>query len=218
MYISLIILCIEMVISISVYALKMPLIDRMITDVMKVQLKESKKIKRPAPLYRFVKRAFDIIVSSASIFILSPILLTTAIMLRIDGVGPLFVVGKIIGYKGRPIRVYMFNTIKKIADDKPIRSNFGEYIYKTLIYYLPMCFAVLKGDMSLVGLERIHELDIDRNELNEYNYFKPGIVSLMSICGNKVPVAVLNKIYSENAGLKLDLAMILYAVKMVYKI
>ncbi|OGM01375.1 hypothetical protein A2480_02290 [Candidatus Uhrbacteria bacterium RIFOXYC2_FULL_47_19] len=129
---------------------------------------------------RIFKRIFDIIVSALLIVLVSPILIITAIAIKIDSKGTIFFsklpdgsIVKRIGENGRPFTYVKFRSMKrdqhflrydelaelntrkdgplvKIKDD-PRVTRVGRFIRKYSIDELPELFMVLKGDMSLVG-------------------------------------------------------------------
>ena len=83
----------------------------------------------------------------------------------------------------------------------------------------PKYFSVLKGDLSIVGLENIR-YDAEGTEnrrLKEYQYYRPGMVSLSNIYQEQSAATEFNKKYIANAGVKLDIAIMLYVVKNVWK-
>jgi len=111
------------------------------------------------PLNRFVKRVFDIIVSSV-VLLLSPIvLIPIAIGIKISSPGPIFFVQRRTGYRGRPFDCYKFRTMRVNAQsdtqqatrDDPRKTNFGNWLRRTSLDELPQFYNVWKGDMSIVG-------------------------------------------------------------------
>ncbi|SDM84093.1 sugar transferase [Lachnospira pectinoschiza] len=121
---------------------------------------------------KFFKRLFDIIVSSILIVVTSPIVLVTAIAIKLDSKGPVFFKQRRVGKNGRIFDMYKLrsmcndaeakkkdllknnqmnnNLMFKMSDDPRI-TKVGRFIRKTSIDELPQLFNVLKGDMSLVG-------------------------------------------------------------------
>lgn len=128
--------------------------------------KEESKIK-----YIFFKRIIDIIGSLCGIILLSPIVIVTGILIKIESKGPIIFVQKRVGLNGKEFKMYklrsmvvnaeeikeklkskneMSGPMFKIKDDPRI-TKIGKFIRKTSIDELPQLFNVLKGDMSLVG-------------------------------------------------------------------
>jgi len=138
---------------------------------------------KPTPLDgwgKVIKRIFDIIGSLIGLIILSPILLLTAIAIKIDSKGPILFSKldegspvKRIGRHGKAFRFYKFRSMypnthnlrytelaeKNIRNDGPLVkikddpriTKVGKFIRKTSIDELPNLWSVLIGDMSLVG-------------------------------------------------------------------
>ncbi|MGH9562915.1 MAG: sugar transferase, partial [Terracidiphilus sp.] len=125
----------------------------------------------PRLVEMMVKRMMDIVISLAAILILAPVLLVTAILIKLTSRGPVCFVQTRIGLNKRPIPVYKFRTmvidaeqrqkeiehmneasgpVFKIKNDPRITA-IGRFLRKTSIDELPQLFNVLKGDMSLVG-------------------------------------------------------------------
>ncbi len=129
---------------------------------------------------RIIKRIFDIIASSILIFILSPILILTAIIIKIDSKGPVFFSRKDdglpllrVGEGGKTFTYFKFRSMIPGADsmryrelaqknirqdgplvkikDDPRITHFGRFIRRFSIDELPELFLVFTGKMSLVG-------------------------------------------------------------------
>lgn len=175
-----------------------------------VMLLHSKQTIR-APLGRFLKRAMDIAVSGSALLALSPILLGTILMLKVEGQGgSTFYGGYRIGQRGQRFRCWKFRSMepnsdhlleKLIAEDSSVREEWEKYrklkndprvttrtarlIRKTSIDELPQLWNVLVGDMSLVGPRPILENEVPYfgESLNEYLQVRPGITGLWQVSG-----------------------------------
>jgi len=120
----------------------------------------------------FIKRAFDIAVSLLLIIIFSPILLLTAILVKLTSHGPVFYSNSRVGFKGKHFRCYKFRSM--VSDHSRAKDHavaiesqekgilfkakndsrvtwIGKIIRKTSIDELPQLFNVLFGDMSIIG-------------------------------------------------------------------
>jgi len=121
----------------------------------------------------FIKRIFDITVSSLLIIFFSPVLLTTALLVWLGSKGPVLYSNERVGYKGTHFRCFKFRSM--VADQSTKKSDYevaiagqekgilhkvkndsritwiGKIIRKTSIDELPQLFNVLKGDMSIIG-------------------------------------------------------------------
>lgn len=119
-----------------------------------------------------LKRAFDVIVSSLLLLILSPVMLLIALIVKLESKGPVFYISKRAGngytifdfykfrsmYHGADVRLkelsyknqYGDAVFFKIRNDPRI-TRFGKFLRNTSLDELPQLINVLKGDMSLVG-------------------------------------------------------------------
>jgi len=107
------------------------------------------------------KRAFDIVFSLLGIIVFSPIMIATAIAIKMDSKGPVFFKQKRHGFNNEVIDVYKFRSMyTEMADptarnavkkNDPRVTRVGRFIRKTSIDELPQFFNSLIGNLSLVG-------------------------------------------------------------------
>lgn len=201
-------------IAISIYAIKTSDIEKIIDHV--VTGSEKSPNRKVSRMYLFFKRFFDIVFSACALMIFSPIMLWAYIVLKYCATTPVIKGYNIVGSKGKRVRFYRFRILEEPEDGFGDARVLNRKIYVTQLYKMPMCLSVLKGDMSIVGLERIQDTDgIDTDSLIEYQYFKPGIISLSDVLWERrISKLEFNNRYANSAGLKVDIAMLLYAVKM----
>lgn len=110
---------------------------------------------------RVIKRTFDIIGSFIAIVVFSPVMLITAVMIKLTSKGPILFKQERVGYNKKLFLMYKFRSMRvqeKSEEEAawttmndPRKTKFGNFIRKTSIDELPQLFNVLKGDMSLVG-------------------------------------------------------------------
>ena len=105
-----------------------------------------------------VKRTIDIVCSGLGLIILSPILLITAILIRIKLGSPIFFTQDRVGKDGKVFKMIKFRTMLDAVDkwgeplpDEERMTPFGKFLRSTSIDELPELINVFKGDMSLVG-------------------------------------------------------------------
>ena len=105
-----------------------------------------------------VKRTIDIVCSGLGLIILSPILLITAILIRIKLGSPIFFTQDRVGKDGKIFKMIKFRTMLDAVDkwgeplpDEERLTSFGKLLRSTSIDELPELINVFKGDMSLVG-------------------------------------------------------------------
>ncbi len=107
------------------------------------------------------KRIFDIVFSIAGIVLLSPVMLITAIAIKLESKGPVIFRQKRHGFNNEIVDVYKFRSMytemcdpsarNAVTKDDPRVTRVGRFIRKTSIDELPQFFNALKGDLSLVG-------------------------------------------------------------------
>jgi len=108
-----------------------------------------------------IKRMFDILGASVLLLLSFPVMLLTAIAVRLDSPGPIFYAQERVGQNGRPFNVVKFRSMRTDAEKDGVPrwatagdsrvTRVGRVIRKIRVDELPQLFSVLKGDMSLVG-------------------------------------------------------------------
>jgi len=180
---------------------------------------------------QILKRAFDIISSIVILVLLSPLMLLTALMIKIDSPGPVLFRQKRNGFNGSVFSIYKFRSMRVLEDgdriqqatrDDPRVTRLGRWLRRTSIDELPQLFNVLLGDMSLVG-PRPHAVAHN----NEYqtvvsnyafrHHVKPGITGWAQAHGrNAVDWErrfALDVEYVDSLSLLMDLKIILMTLK-----
>lgn len=110
-------------------------------------------------LNKFIKRTLDIVVSLLMLLVLSPLMLVTALIIKLTSPGKVIFKQKRVGLGQRSFTMYKFRSMRQeteedlsaTAKNDPRCTCFGRFIRKFSIDELPQLFNVLKGDMSLVG-------------------------------------------------------------------
>ena len=138
---------------------------------------------------RFVKRAMDIVIASLALIFFLPLMLLTAIAIKLDSPGPVIFRQARKGFNGRQFVILKFRTmtvqengpaVAQATRDDPRVTAIGRLLRSASIDELPQLLNVLKGDMSLIG-PRPHALahdDFFQNILSDYafrHHVKPGI-------------------------------------------
>jgi len=119
-------------------------------------------VRRPAKnsSYEIAKRTFDIVSAVALSFLLAPLLIVIAIIVRLDSPGPVLFRQERVGRNGRPFTIYKFRSMhsdaptyavspKNRAD--PQVTRIGRFLRRSSLDEVPQLINVFKGEMSLVG-------------------------------------------------------------------
>lgn len=121
------------------------------------------KHKSYGPYERLVKRALDAFLSTLAFIVLSPVLLVTAILVRIKLGSPIIFCQTRAGRNEKPFKVYKFRTMTDARDsdgnllpDEVRLTGFGKKLRATSLDELPELINIIKGDMSIVGPRPLH--------------------------------------------------------------
>jgi sugar transferase (PEP-CTERM system associated) len=108
-----------------------------------------------------VKRLFDIITSSILLLVAAPVMLITAIAIKLESQGPIIYMQERVGLGGKGFMCLKFRSMRTDAEkngvavwaskNDPRVTRVGAFIRKTRIDELPQLLSVLKGEMSMVG-------------------------------------------------------------------
>jgi len=132
------------------------------------------QVREPAidGLDRLVKRLFDLVISTCLLIVLSPLMLLTALLIKLDSPGTVFFRQQRVGEGARLFWMVKFRSMFACADQEATHTHYnasssqlsfvktpydprvtrlGHFLRRTSLDELPQLFSVLKGDMSLVG-------------------------------------------------------------------
>ena len=183
-------------------------------------------------LYNIAKRTLDIIIASLGLIILSPVLLITAILIKLESKGPIIFKQLRAGKDSNPFYIYKFRSMRIDAPNKSTNefknaedfiTKIGKVIRKTSIDELPQLFNILKGDMSIVGPRPVILKEKDLIQLRkEYNVDSliPGITGWAQINGRDT-IGDMEKVkydyeYLKSKSIKLDIKiMCMTALKVI---
>lgn len=107
---------------------------------------------------KYVKRPQDFLCALAATVVLSPVILITAVLIRIKLGAPVIFTQERPGKDGKIFKLYKFRTMTNAKDengellsDEVRLTKFGKILRSTSLDELPELFNMLKGDMSVVG-------------------------------------------------------------------
>jgi exopolysaccharide biosynthesis polyprenyl glycosylphosphotransferase len=192
---------------------------------------------------RFAKRAFDIGASGLGIFVLSPVLLFLAIVVRLSTPGPVLFRQERIGHNGRKFKMLKFRSMvvdaeRRLADlqaasegnsvmfkmkDDPRITPIGRVLRRYSLDELPQLFNVFGGSMSLVGPRPPLQSEVDLYERHVHRRFlvKPGITGLWQVSGRSnltwEDTVRLDLYYVENWSLTSDIVILWRTAKAVLR-
>lgn len=183
-----------------------------------------------------VKRFFDIFLSGIALIVLSPILLITALAIKLGDGGPVFFKQERCTLGGKKFMILKFRSMIVDAEkdgrphpagEKDDRiTKVGHVIRATRVDELPQLINILKGDMSIVGPrpERVEHVEKYTQDVPEFKYrlkVKGGLTGYAQVYG-KYNTTALDKIkldmyYIINYSIRLDLQIIFETVKILFQ-
>lgn len=181
-------------------------------------------------LWQIVKRVMDVIGSLVLIVFTSPLMLITAIGVRLSSPGPVIFRQKRVGRDKKPFRMYKFRSMRVndtettawSTDVDPRKTKFGSFIRKYSIDELPQLFNVLKGDMSLVGPRPEIPFYVRqfKEEVPLYlvrQQVRPGMTGWAQVHGLRGDTSIEKRVeydiwYIENWSIWLDIRILLMTV------
>lgn len=179
-----------------------------------------------------IKRLTDIIGAVICIIVFSPVMLTSAILVKTTSQGPLIFKQERVGLHNKPFKMYKFRTMyvqTEVEEKKgwtqkndPRVTRVGAILRKTSLDEFPQLFNVLKGDMSLVGPrpERPQYVEKFREEIPRYmikHQVRPGMTGWAQVNGYRGDTSIQKRIecdlyYIENWTLGLDFKILFLTV------
>ena len=187
-----------------------------------------------------IKRASDLVLASAILLLIAPLMLAIAIGVKLSSPGPALFKQRRYGVDGREIVVYKFRTMTVLEDgvairqatrDDPRVTPFGAILRRYSLDELPQFINVLQGRMSVVG-PRPHAVahnELYRKLIKSYmirHKVKPGITGWAQVNGYRGETGDIDKMrariehdldYLRNWSLRLDLKIILKTLFVVLK-
>lgn len=190
------------------------------------------------PYNRFIKRIFDLVLTTLGVVVLSPVFLLLAILIKLDSRGPVIFAHQRIGKDGKLFPCLKFRTMcvdadKKLKEylaanpearkeweaefklkDDPRVTRVGKVLRKTSLDELPQLFNVLIGQMSLVGPRPIVTAEIPKYGpyIKDFYMVHPGITGMWQVNGRSDTTyeerVQMDSWYVRNWGVWLDIMLL----------
>ncbi len=183
------------------------------------------------------KRIFDIIYTLILLVVFAPVMILTAIAIKLESKGPIFYRQRRVGLYNIEFEVIKFRSMATNAEangaqwaskNDPRVTKVGKFIRKTRIDEMPQLFNILKGEMSLIGPrpERQVFIDMLKTAIPYYEFrhvIKPGLTGWAQV---KYPYGAsiddgmwkhkYDMYYIKHQSFWFDFKIILQTVKVVF--
>lgn len=184
--------------------------------------------------YPFLKRLSDIVISMTAILLLSPIMIITALSIKLYDRGPVFYKQTRLTKAGRRFEIIKFRSMKIDAEKNGAQLStvhddritpVGKIIRKLRIDELPQLFNILKNDMAVVGPrperpEIAAQYEQDIPEFHLRLQVKAGLTGYAQVYGkyNTTPLdkLKLDLIYIAQRSVLFDLRILFYTIKIIF--
>lgn len=182
-------------------------------------------------MYLIFKRACEVVLSFIALIILSPVLLITAIAVKLDSPGPVIFKQDRLGKDGKVFKIYKFRSmcqgaehtgsgVYSGADDMRV-TKVGKIIRATSIDELPQLINIIVGDMAIVGPRpplTYHPWPLEQYTEEQLHMFdvRPGITGWAQVHGRKGVEwherIKMNVWYTQHVSLALDIKILFMTV------
>ena len=203
--------------------------------------------EKEKPIFFFIKRCIDIILSLLGLIILSPVFLLIAILIKKEDHGNVFYKHKRIGHMNKDIYIYKFRSMtnkyktfdefyQTLSDEQkqewdenfklendPRITKIGNFLRKTSLDELPQIINILKGDMSVIGPRPVVNDEIEKygNKKAKFLSVKPGLTGYWAANGRSATTyedrIKLELYYIDHCSLLLDIKIFFKTILSVLK-
>lgn len=193
----------------------------------------------PSFVYQKLKRSVDLVFSLLVLPIIVPLMIVTAVLIKLDSAGSIFFLQRRMGFRGQVFKVFKFRTMTEandgedrqksvtLAEDQRI-TRIGRFLRKVRLDELPQIINILRGEMSWIGPrpEAVSLSTWYEAELPFYRYrhiVRPGITGWAQV--NQGHVASLDEVddklqydfyYIKNLSYWLDIIIALRTLRVVF--
>ncbi len=182
-----------------------------------------------------LKRAYDLVVATTALVLLSPFMLFIGLLIKLESPGPMFYIQERMGLDAKPFPMIKFRSMRTDAEahgpgwttpDDPRKTKLGAIIRKLSVDELPQLINVIRGDMSVVGPrpERPIYVEQFRQYIPRYmerHREKAGITGWAQINGLRGDTSIVERTkydlwYIENWSLWLDFKITLLTIVRIF--
>ena len=204
-------------------------------------------LEKEKPVYFFVKRVIDIVLSLCGLIILSPVFFINRNFNKKDDGGDVFYKHKRIGHMNKDIYIYKFRSMtnkyktfdefyQTLSDEQkqewdenfklendPRITKIGNFLRKTSLDELPQIINILKGDMSVIGPRPVVNDEIEKygNQKAKFLSVKPGLTGYWAANGRSATTyedrIKLELYYIDHCSLLLDIKIFFKTILSVLK-
>lgn len=187
-------------------------------------------MQRKAGLYeKHIKRLLDVVLSGAALVILSPVLLTTAVLVRIKLGSPVVFTQERPGKDEKVFKLHKFRSMTDARDengnllpDKERLTRFGAKLRSLSIDELPELWDIFRGKMSIVGPRPllVKYLPLYNEEQRHRHDVRPGLTGWAQVHGRNLATweerFAYDVDYVDNISFALDVKIIFMTVRCVF--
>lgn len=190
---------------------------------------------KPSLERRSFKRLMDIILSAASLVVLSPVIIAVAAAIKLDSKGPVFYKQIRTGRYEKEFFVHKFRSMRQDAEknsgpvmageNDPRITRLGSFLRRTRLDEIPQFINVLQGNMSLVGPrpERPFFVKQFKKEIPEYVHrhnVKPGITGMAQVYGKYNTTAydklIYDLMYIQKCSAFTDFVIMIQTIRVLF--
>lgn len=178
---------------------------------------------------KYVKRLLDIVLSGLALIVLSPVLLVTAILVRVKLGSPVIFHQERPGKDEKVFRLYKFRSMTDARDemgellsDEERLTHFGKVLRSTSLDELPELWNIFRGDMSIVGPRPllVKYLPLYNEQQHHRHDVRPGLTGWAQVHGRNL-LSWEDKFkfyvwYTQNTCFLTDIRIIFLTIKCIF--